>query len=98
MTRAARAAGVTRVARVTGLDRAGVEVATAIRPAGHVLQVSNGKGDGFADAATGAVLEAVELDAAERARVDAFGAATALAAAGARVLRPERLDGGAAGA
>ncbi|MBI5067174.1 MAG: YcaO-like family protein [Deltaproteobacteria bacterium] len=57
--------GVTRVARVTGLDRAGVEVACAVRPRGHVLQVSNGKGLTFAEAARGALLEAAELHASE---------------------------------
>ncbi len=63
---AAAAVGVTRVARLTGLDRTGVEVAAAIRPGGHVLQVTNGKGERFEEAAAGAVLEAVELWAAER--------------------------------
>ncbi len=63
-----RAVGVTRVARVTGLDRCGVEVACAVRPAGHVLQVSNGKGLTWEDAARGAVLEAAELAAAETVR------------------------------
>ncbi len=58
--------GVTRVARVTGLDRTGVEVACAVRPGGHILQISNGKGESFARAARGAVLEAAELWAAER--------------------------------
>ena len=58
--------GVTRVARVTGLDRSGVEVACAVRPGGHVLQVSNGKGDSFAAAAWSALGEAAELWAAER--------------------------------
>lgn len=61
-----RALGITRVARVTGLDRAGVEVACAIRPGGHVLQVSNGKGATFARARRSAVSEAAELWAAER--------------------------------
>lgn len=61
-----RATGVTRVARVTGLDRAGVEVACAVRPLGHVLQVSNGKGARWADARAGAALEAAELWASER--------------------------------
>lgn len=61
----ARALGVTRVARVTGLDRAGVEVACAVRPSGHILQVSNGKGATAGDAAAGALLEAAELWAAE---------------------------------
>jgi YcaO-like protein with predicted kinase domain len=58
--------GVTRVARVTGLDRGGVEVACAVRPGGHVLQVSNGKGLDAASAKAGAILEAAELWAAER--------------------------------
>jgi len=57
----ARAIGVTRVARVTGLDRCGVEVACAIRPAGQVLQVSNGKGRTFRDAQASALSEALEL-------------------------------------
>jgi ribosomal protein S12 methylthiotransferase accessory factor len=60
------ALGVTRVARVTGLDRAGVEVACAIRPGGHVLQVSNGKGDSWEEARATALSEAAELWAAER--------------------------------
>lgn len=61
-----RALGVTRIARLTDLDRTGVEVATAVRPGGHVLQVTNGKGDRWEDAVLGALLEAAELVAAER--------------------------------
>ena len=61
----ARALGVTRVARVTGLDRTGVEVACAIRPGGHILQICNGKGLTFERAALGALLETAELWAAE---------------------------------
>ncbi|HEY3452670.1 MAG TPA: YcaO-like family protein [Myxococcales bacterium] len=58
--------GVSRVARVTGLDRArGLEVACAVRPGGHVLQVSNGKGETWEEAEAGAVLEAAELWASE---------------------------------
>jgi ribosomal protein S12 methylthiotransferase accessory factor len=57
--------GVTRVARVTGLDRTGVEVACAVRPGGHVLQVCNGKGLTYPDALWGALLETAELWAAE---------------------------------
>jgi ribosomal protein S12 methylthiotransferase accessory factor len=62
----AEALGVTRVARVTALDRSGVEVACAVRPGGHVLQVTNGKGETAAAAARGALCEAAELWAAER--------------------------------
>src|SRR5256885_11787475 len=60
------ALGVTRVARVTGLDRAGVEVACAVRPGGHVLQITNGKGRSWEEARAGALSEAAELWAAER--------------------------------
>lgn len=62
---AAEALGVTRIARVTGLDRTGVEVASAVRPAAHVLQVTNGKGLAFDDAVRGALAEAAELWGAE---------------------------------
>ncbi|QQR46686.1 YcaO-like family protein [Myxococcus xanthus] len=70
--RLAQAMGVTRVARVTGLDRTGVEVACAVRPGGHVLQVCNGKGLSYDDAAWGALLETAELWAAETVVPDAF--------------------------
>jgi ribosomal protein S12 methylthiotransferase accessory factor len=65
-----RALGVTRIARVTGLCRAGVEVACAVRPGGHVLQVANGKGLTWAQARASALSEAAELWAAERAPQD----------------------------
>lgn len=58
--------GVTRLARLTGLDRSGIEVAAAVRPLGFVLQVCNGKGRTFAAAARAALGEAAELWAAER--------------------------------
>lgn len=78
LVRLGEAIGVTRIARITGLDRAGVEVAAAIRPGGHVLQVSTGKGETWEAAARGAVSEAAELEAAERPRVDARGPFAAL--------------------
>jgi ribosomal protein S12 methylthiotransferase accessory factor len=71
--------GVTRVARLTGLDRTGVEVASAVRPGAHVLQVTNGKGATFEGAMAGALLEAAELWAAERAFVDVWDDAATLA-------------------
>jgi ribosomal protein S12 methylthiotransferase accessory factor len=61
----ARRFGVTRLARVTGLDRCGVEVVAAVRPRGHVLQVSQGKGRTLEQARWSALGEAVELAAAE---------------------------------
>lgn len=57
--------GVTRLARLTGLDRCGVEVVGAVRPGGHVLQVSQGKGLTLAAAQWSALSEAIELSAAE---------------------------------
>src|SRR5437773_12007187 len=68
-----KALGVTRVARVTGLDRSGVEVACAVRPGGHVLQVSNGKGETWEEARATALSEAAELWAAERPRGLVYG-------------------------
>jgi ribosomal protein S12 methylthiotransferase accessory factor len=79
LDRLGQAIGVTRLARITHLDRAGVEVAAAIRPGGHVLQVSTGKGETWAAAARGALSEAAELTAAERPRVDARGSYAELA-------------------
>ncbi|MDX2008841.1 MAG: YcaO-like family protein [Myxococcaceae bacterium] len=58
--------GITRLARVTGMDRTGVEVFAAIRPDGHVLQVTQGKGRDLSSAAWSAVGEAAELAAAEQ--------------------------------
>lgn len=69
LERVCSAAGITRLARVTGLDRAGVEVACAVRPGGHVLQVSNGKGRTLAQAFRSAASEAAELHAAEQVDV-----------------------------
>lgn len=57
--------GVTRLARLTELDRCGVEVVAAVRPRGHVLQVSQGKGLTLEAARWSALGEAVELAAAE---------------------------------
>jgi len=92
----ARALGVTRIARLTGLDRTGVEVASAVRPRGHVLQVTNGKGETEAAAAAGALLEAAELAAAEAASADAWGSAAELRArrGPGAVLSPRALDPG----
>lgn len=92
------AMGVTRLARLTGLDRAGVEVVAAVRPGGHVLQVTNGKGETWAAAAAGALAEAAELWSAERPLSLVNGTAEALRARfGARgVLGPSELAPGEA--
>jgi YcaO-like protein with predicted kinase domain len=63
--RLAEAMEVTRVARVTGLDRTGVEVACAIRPVGQARSVLIGHGLTFEQAALSALFETAELWAAE---------------------------------
>jgi ribosomal protein S12 methylthiotransferase accessory factor len=73
----AAALGVTRIARLTGLDRTGVEVVSAVRPGGHVLQVTSGKGATPVEAARGALGEAAELWAAERPAPVVLASATA---------------------
>lgn len=68
---AAAAAGVTRLADITRLDRVGLPVWQAVRPFSRALSVHQGKGACAAEAQLGALLEAVESDAAERfAEVD----------------------------
>jgi len=52
--------GVTRCANVTGLDRLDIPVYSAIRPRGHILQTTNGKGLRATDAIVSALMEAVE--------------------------------------
>lgn len=61
-----RRLGVTRVARLTGLDHLGIPVWTAVRPAAHTLVTSQGKGADDLLAKISAVLEAAELWHAER--------------------------------
>lgn len=57
--------GITRVADVTGLDKVGLPVFTACRPSGEAITISAGKGLTKTDSMAGAVLEGVELWAAE---------------------------------
>ncbi len=58
--------GITRVANLTGLDRIGVPVAMACRPASRSLAVSQGKGLTAAAARVSALMETVEGYHAER--------------------------------
>jgi YcaO-like protein with predicted kinase domain len=57
--------GITRVADVTALDRTGIPVVQAIRPASRNLSVSQGKGATLDAARASAVMEAIELWHAE---------------------------------
>jgi YcaO-like protein with predicted kinase domain len=58
-------AGITRVADVTALDRTGIPVWQAVRPASRNLSVSQGKGVTAGAARASAVMEAIELWHAE---------------------------------
>lgn len=57
--------GVTRLARITGLDRIGIPVWNAIRPNARSIAVHQGKGLTDADAKASACMEAVERAVAE---------------------------------
>lgn len=57
--------GITRVADVTALDRTGIPVVQAIRPASRNLSVSQGKGATLEAARASAVMESIELWHAE---------------------------------
>jgi ribosomal protein S12 methylthiotransferase accessory factor len=61
-----RAAGITRVANITGLDDLGIPVALAVRPNSRSLSVSQGKGTTLLAAKLSAVMEGLEHYHAER--------------------------------
>jgi ribosomal protein S12 methylthiotransferase accessory factor len=58
--------GITRLARLTGLDHIGIPVWSAIRPNARTLAVSQGKGVNDDAAAASAMMEAIEVATAER--------------------------------
>ena len=61
----ARAAGVTRLADITGLDWVGIPVYQAIRPNSRALSASQGKGLTRGQAQASALMEAIEVFHAE---------------------------------
>lgn len=67
---AARRCGVTRLADVTGLDRIGLPVWQAVRPASRALSVHQGKALSVAAAQLGALCEAIESHCAEQVEAD----------------------------
>ncbi|MFG3053488.1 YcaO-like family protein [Kitasatospora sp. NPDC048239] len=69
--------GITRVARLTGLDCLGLPVATAIRPAARTLAASQGKGATDLLAWLSAAMEAIELWHVEQPRDIALRASAA---------------------
>lgn len=86
----ARRFGLTRIADITGLDRIGIPVFSAIVPdSDDILSVYNGKGARRADAMAGALMEAIERQAALRARPALVWASSA--ELGDRAIRPEEI-------
>lgn len=67
---AAGLCGVTRLADITGLDRLGLPVWQAVRPAGRSLSVHQGKGSSPQAAQIGALCEAIEAHCSEQASAD----------------------------
>lgn len=97
--RAARRAGVTRLADVSGLAPFGLPVFQAVRPGALLLSVSQGKGLTRMAAMVSALLEAVEIDCAERTpqpavveRLDAMGSALEVWSGARRHMLGVRLD------
>lgn len=77
--------GITRVARITGFDRAGLEVCTAVRPNTRALSVANGKGLTRTAAKVSGIMEAIERWHGEHPLLPLrFGTASDLAPLGAR--------------
>ena len=90
--------GVTRLARLTGLDQVGVPVWAAVRPNALTLAVSQGKGLDDDAAAASAMMEAIEVAVAERTDLPRLTLSSrAMEASGRRVAPlPELLRVGAA--
>jgi ribosomal protein S12 methylthiotransferase accessory factor len=62
---AARRAGITRIAELTGLDTLGIPVFAAIRPMGRSLSTQQGKGTSALAAKVSALMESLETWSAE---------------------------------
>ncbi len=69
--------GITRVARLTGLDRIGIEVFAVCRPNARGLSVSQGKGCSADAARLSGIMEAIELRHAEHPKIPLFFASPA---------------------
>ena len=76
---AARRAGITRIAELTGLDDLGIPVFAAIRPLGRSLSTQQGKGLTAEAARVSALMESLETFTAEQVRGTIVGSHRALA-------------------
>lgn len=92
----ARRLGVTRLADLTGLDRIGLPVVSAVRPASRSLAVSQGKGLSLDAAKASAMMESVELWHGEHIELPLrFASWSELEAGGGPVLDPSAMAGSA---
>jgi ribosomal protein S12 methylthiotransferase accessory factor len=83
--------GITRVGRVTGLDRVGIPTFIAVRPNGRSFSVTQGKGLDDDAAEASAIMEAVEQAIAEKPEVPSVSASvTDLQEADEPFIRPAR--------
>jgi len=82
-----RAAGVTRLADITGLDRVGIPTVLAHRPNCPTLANAAGKGFSLVAATVSAAMEAVEIWHAENLRLESVEASWAELPAEARIAR-----------
>ncbi|HEX4452284.1 MAG TPA: YcaO-like family protein [Kofleriaceae bacterium] len=76
---AAKRAGITRIAELTGLDTLGIPVFAAIRPMGKSLSTQQGKGLSRDAARISALMESLETCSAEQASATVRGSYRALA-------------------
>ncbi len=87
------ALGVTRIADITGLDRVGIPVYSAIVPlSDDALSVYNGKGSRPVDAKVGALMEAIERQTALRTRLPYIEATYRQLSRQARTLDPWKIN------
>ena len=93
VAQAAKSLGVTRLADLTGLDRVGIPVYSAVVPkSDDVLSVYNGKGLRTVDAQAGALMEAIERQTALKARPPFIEGSFAYLSKTSRVLNPREVN------
>jgi ribosomal protein S12 methylthiotransferase accessory factor YcaO len=85
--------GVTRIADITGLDRAGIPVYSAIVPSSEDgISVYNGKGLRPIDAKVGALMESIERQTALKTRLPYIEATYSQLSQQARTLNPWKIN------
>lgn len=89
----AESLGVTRVADITGLDRVGIPVYSAVVPdSADVISTYNGKGVRPIDAKAGALMEAIERQTALKTRLPIVEASFARLSETAAALNPRSVN------